>query len=294
MRGIILSGGLGTRLYPATISVSKQLIPVFDKPMIYYPLSILMMAGIREILIITTSKDLKSYKRLLGNGSQIGIKIFYKIQIKPRGLADAFNVGKKFIGKKNVCLILGDNIFYGDGLKLYLKNSINIVNNEDKAVIFTYPVSNPKSYGVLRLKKNKVISIIEKPKKTTSNQAVVGIYFYPNSVVKYVKLIKPSKRKELEITDLNNIFLRKKKLEVQEMGRGFSWHDAGSPDNLQEASQLIQIIEKRIGYKIGCIEEIALYNGWISKSKLIKIFKKYANSEYGNYLKKLTKIKIKK
>jgi glucose-1-phosphate thymidylyltransferase len=291
MKGIILSGGLGTRLYPSTISVSKQLIPIYDKPMIYYPLSILMMAGIREILIITTAKDLKSYKRLLGNGLQIGIKIFYKIQTKPRGLADAFNIGKKFIGKKNVCLILGDNIFYGDGLKSYLKNSINIVKHEDKAVIFTYPVSNPKNYGVLKSKNNKIISIIEKPKKFSSNQAVVGIYFYPNSVIKYIKLIKPSKRKELEITDLNNIFIKNKKLTVQEMGRGFSWHDAGSPDNLQEASQLIQIIEKRIGYKIGCIEEIALYNGWISKIKLIKIAKKYVNSEYGNYLNKLIKLK---
>jgi glucose-1-phosphate thymidylyltransferase len=289
MKGIILSGGLGSRLYPSTISVSKQLLPVYDKPMIYYPLSILMLAGIREILIITTTKDLKSYKRLLGNGSQIGIKIFYKIQTKPRGLVDSFNVGKKFIGKKNVCLILGDNIFYGDGLKSYLENSINIVKNEDKAVIFTYPVSNPKNYGILESKNNKIISIIEKPKKTTSNHAVVGIYFYPNSVIKYIKLIKPSKRKELEITDLNNIFLKNKKLKVQEMGRGFSWHDAGSPDNLQEASQLIQIIEKRIGYKIGCIEEIALNKKWISKNKIKKIAEKYLNSEYGKYLNSLIK-----
>ena len=287
MKGIILSGGLGTRLYPSTIAISKQLIPVYDKPMIYYPLSVLMLAGIREILIITTPKDILNYKRLLGNGHQIGIKIFYKIQIKPRGLVDAFILGKKFIGKSDVCLILGDNIFYGDGLISYLKRSINIVKQKNNAVIFTYPVLNPKNYGIIESKNKKIISIVEKPKKTTSKQAVVGIYFYPNSLLKYIKSIKPSDRGELEITDLNNIYLKNKKLEVQEMGRGFSWHDAGTPDNLIEASQLIQIIEKRIGYKIGCIEEVALHNHWINKTNLKKIVKKYINSEYGNYLKKL-------
>jgi glucose-1-phosphate thymidylyltransferase len=287
MKGIILSGGLGTRLYPSTTAISKQLIPVYDKPMIYYPLSVLMLAGIREILIITTVKDLKSYKILLGNGSQIGIKISYKTQKKPKGLVDAFKIGRKFIGKSDVCLILGDNIFYGDGLISYLDRSINIVKQKSNAVIFTYPVSNPNNYGILEKKNNKITSIVEKPKKTKSKKAVVGIYFYPNSLLKYVKSIKPSMRGELEITDLNNICLRNKKLEVQEMGRGFSWHDAGSPDNLHEASQLMQIIEKRIGYKIGCIEEIAFRNNWINKMHLKKIFKKYINSEYGSYLKRL-------
>jgi len=287
MRGIILSGGLGTRLYPSTIAISKQLIPVYDKPMIYYPLSVLMLAQIREILIITTIKDLNSYKSLLGDGSRIGIKIFYKTQTKPKGLVDAFKIGKKFIGKKDVCLILGDNIFYGDGLTSYLDRSINIVKHKNNAVIFTYPVSNPSNYGILESKNNKITAIIEKPKKTRSKEAIVGIYFYPNSLLKYLKLIKPSKRGELEISDLNNIFLKNKKLEVQEMGRGFSWHDAGTPDNLNEVSQLMQIIEKRIGYKIGCIEEVALQNNWINKNDLMKTIKKYNNSEYGNYLKKL-------
>jgi glucose-1-phosphate thymidylyltransferase len=290
MRGIILSGGSGTRLYPSTIAISKQLIPVYDKPMIYYPLSVLMLAGINEILIITTAKDLDSYKRLLGNGSQIGVKIFYKIQTKPKGLVDAFKIGKKFIGKHDVCLILGDNIFYGDGLTSYLHSSINIVKKKKNAVIFTYPVSNPSSYGILESKNNKITSIIEKPKKTQSKKAIVGIYFYPNVLLKYVNLIKPSNRGELEISDLNNIILKKKKLEVQQMGRGFAWHDAGSPDNLHEVSQLIQIIEKRIGYKIGCIEEIALNNNWIRKKDLKKIIIKYENSQYGNYLKTLLRL----
>jgi glucose-1-phosphate thymidylyltransferase len=287
MKGIILSGGLGTRLYPSTISISKQLMPVYDKPMVYYPLSVLMLAGIREILIITTVKDLHSYKKLLGNGSQIGIKLSYKTQAKPEGLVDAFKIGKSFIGKSDVCLILGDNIFYGDGLISYLHQSINIVKHKRNAVIFTYPVLNPHNYGILKLRNNKIISIIEKPKNSSSNQAVVGIYFYPNSVIKYFKLIRPSKRGELEITDLNNIYLKKKKLSIQQMGRGFSWHDAGSPDNLHEVSQLIQIIEKRIGYKIACIEEVAFRNNWIGKIHLNKIIKKYSNSEYGNYLKKI-------
>jgi glucose-1-phosphate thymidylyltransferase len=289
MKGIILSGGLGTRLYPTTTAISKQLIPVYDKPMIYYPLSVLMLAGIREILIITTVKDLRSYKRLLGNGFQIGIKISYKTQTKPRGLVDAFKIGKNFIGKSDVCLILGDNIFYGDGLISYLNRSVNIVKKKNNAVVFTYPVSNPNNYGILEKNNNKITSIIEKPKKSRSKQAVVGIYFYPNSLLKYVKSIKSSKRGELEITDLNNMCLKNKKLEVQEMGRGFSWHDAGSPDNLLEASQLMQIIEKRIGYKIGCIEEVALHNRWINKTDLKKTVKKYINSEYGSYLKRLIK-----
>jgi glucose-1-phosphate thymidylyltransferase len=287
MKGIILSGGLGTRLYPATIAVSKQLIPVYDKPMIYYPLSVLMLSGIRDILIITTPHDLKSYQKLLKNGSDFGINISYKAQENPKGLADAFILGKKFIGKESVCLILGDNIFYGDGLSLYLKKSVEEVKKNGNAVLFTYSVTNPSSYGIITLKKNKINYIVEKPKKPSSNNAVVGLYFYPNSVVEFCRLIKPSKRGELEITDINNIYIKNKKVRIQKLGRGFSWHDAGSPDNLHEVSQLIQIIEKRMGYKIGCPEEIAMNNMWIKINKIKRLIKKYQNSEYGNYLKKI-------
>jgi glucose-1-phosphate thymidylyltransferase len=287
MKGIILSGGLGTRLYPSTIAVSKQLIPVYDKPMIYYPLSVLMLAGIKEILIITTKYDLDSYKKLFKNISKIGVKITFAAQLKPRGLVDAFMIGKNFIGKDDVCLILGDNIFYGDGLTDYLKESINIVKQEKSAVLFSYPVADVSNYGIVNIKNNKIHSIIEKPKKTNSTQAIVGLYFYPNSVVRFAKNVRLSKRKELEITDLNNIYLKKNILKVQRLGRGFSWHDAGSPNNLHEASQLISIIEKRIGYKIGCIEEIAYKNNWISKNNLSEIVKKYNDSEYKTYLKKI-------
>jgi len=287
MRGIILAGGLGTRLYPSTLAVSKQLMPVYDKPMIYYPLSVLMLAGIRDILLITTAFDLKNYKKLFGNGSKIGIKLKYQIQKKPKGLADAFIIGKNFIGKNSVCLILGDNIFYGDGLIDYLNKSKDIVYKEKKAVIFTYPVSNPSDYGIVSKKNNKFTKIIEKPKKTNSNKAVVGLYFYPNSILEYSKLVNFSKRKELEITDLNNIYLKKKELEVLELGRGFSWHDGGTPGSLQDVSQFIQTIEKRMQYKIACIEEIAFNNKWISKKKLIKLYIQNKNSEYGAYLKKI-------
>lgn len=268
MRGIILSGGLGTRLYPATIAVSKQLIPVYDKPMIYYPLSVLMLSGIRDILLITTPYDLKSYQKLLKNGSDFGINIRYKVQNKPRGLADAFILGRKFIGSDSVCLILGDNIFYGDGLSSYLTKASEEVEKNKNAVLFTYSVSNPSSYGIINVKKNKITHIIEKPKKPASNNAVVGLYFYPNTVIEHSKLIKPSKRGELEITDINNIYIKNRKVIIQQMGRGFSWHDAGSPDNLHEVSQLIQITEKRMGYKIGCPEEIAINKMWINKKKL--------------------------
>jgi glucose-1-phosphate thymidylyltransferase len=287
MRGIILAGGLGTRLYPSTLAVSKQLMPVYDKPMIYYPLSVLMLAGIRDILLITTAFDLKNYKKLFGNGSKIGIKLKYQIQKKPKGLVDAFIIGKNFIGKNSVCLILGDNIFYGDGLIDYLNKSKDIVYKEKKAVIFTYPVSNPSDYGIVSRKNNKFTKIIEKPKKTNSNKAVVGLYFYPNSILEYSKLVNFSKRKELEITDLNNIYLKKKELEVLELGRGFSWHDGGSPGSLQDVSQFIQTIEKRMQYKIACIEEIAFNNKWISKKQLIKLYIQNKNSEYGAYLKKI-------
>jgi glucose-1-phosphate thymidylyltransferase len=287
MKGIILAGGLGTRLYPSTLAVSKQLMPVYDKPMIYYPLSVLMLAGIKDILLITTAFDLKNYKKLFGNGSKIGIKLKYKIQKKPKGLVDAFILGKNFIGKDSVCLILGDNIFYGDGLVGYLKKTKEIVHKEKKAVIFTYPVSNPSDYGIVVSKNNKFKKIIEKPKKTNSNKAVVGLYFYPNSILKYSKLVNFSKRKELEITDLNNIYLKKKQLEILELGRGFSWHDGGTPNSLQDAGQFIQTIEKRMQYKIACIEEIAFNNNWISKKQLIKLSTKYKGSEYGTYLKRI-------
>jgi glucose-1-phosphate thymidylyltransferase len=287
MKGIILSGGMGTRLFPSTVAVSKQLIPVYDKPMIYYPLSVLMLAGINDILIITTKYDLSSYKKLFKGISKIGIKITFAVQAKPRGLVDAFIIGKKFIGKDDVCLILGDNIFYGDGLTDYLKKSINTVRQEKNAVLFSYPVADVSNYGIVNIKNNKIISIIEKPKKTKSTEAVVGLYFYPNSVIRFAKNVRPSKRKELEITDLNNIYLKKNILKVQRLGRGFSWHDAGSPNNLHEASQLISIIEKRIGYKIGCIEEIAYKNKWINKNNLSEIVKRYNDSEYKTYLKKI-------
>jgi glucose-1-phosphate thymidylyltransferase len=289
MKGIILSGGLGTRLYPATFATSKQLLPVFNKPMIYYSLSTLMLANIRDILLITTAEDVGNYKKLFGDGSRLGMKITYAIQKKPRGLVDAFHVGSKFIGKEDVCLILGDNIFYGDGFSNLLKESKKIVENKKNAVIFTFPVKNPSDYGIANIKNNKLKSLVEKPKNSKSNDAIVGLYFYPNSVVQFSKKIKQSKRKELEITDLNNLYLNLKKLEVIQMGRGYAWFDAGSTDSLHEVSQLIKSIESRMGYKIGCIEEIALNKKWISKVKIKKIANKYLNSDYGKYLNSLIK-----
>jgi glucose-1-phosphate thymidylyltransferase len=289
MKGIILSGGFGTRLYPATFVTSKQLLPVFNKPMIYYSLSTLMLANIRDILLITTAEDVKNYKKLFGDGSRLGMKITYAIQKKPRGLVDAFHVGSKFIGKEDVCLILGDNIFYGDGFSNLLEESKKIVENKKNAVIFTFPVKNPSDYGIANIKNKKLKSLVEKPKNSKSNDAVVGLYFYPNSVVPFSKKIKPSKRKELEITDLNNLYLNLKKLEVIQMGRGYAWFDAGSTDSLHEVSQLIKSIESRMGYKIGCIEEIALNKKWISKNKIKKIVDKYSNSDYGKYLNSLIK-----
>lgn len=287
MKGIILAGGLGKRLYPSTLAVSKQLMPVYDKPMIYYSLSVLMLAGIRDILLITTPHDLRNYKKLFGNGSQIGITLKYKIQKKAKGLVDAFILGRKFIGKNNVCLILGDNIFYGDGLVKFLNKAKDIVENQNKAVIYTYPVANPTEYGIVIRKDNKIFKIIEKPKNTKSNQAIVGLYFYPNSIIQYSKLVKPSKRNELEITDVNKIYLQKKEIEVLELGRGFSWHDAGSSNSLHDVSQFIQMIEKRMQYKIACLEEIALNNKWVSKKKIKSLSLKYKDSIYGSYLQKL-------
>ena len=289
MKGIILSGGMGTRLYPTTKVVSKQLLPVFNKPMIYYPLSTLMLAGIKDILIITTKHDLDNYKKLFGNGSRLGIKIDYLIQKKPKGLVDAFKIGSKFIGRDDVCLILGDNIFYGDGFIQLLKKSKEIIKNKKNAVIFSFVVNNPSDYGIVNLKKNKIISIVEKPKNNKNKDAVVGLYFYPNDVIKLAKKIKPSKRGELEITDLNKNYLKLNRLSIQRMGRGYAWFDAGSVDSLHEVSQFIRSIENRMGYKIGCIEEIALKNKWISKDIIKKIDKKNLNSDYGKYLQGLCK-----
>ena len=289
MKGIILAGGLGTRLYPATLSVCKQLLPVYDKPMIFYPLSVLMLANIKDILIISRKEDLSKFKRLLGNGSDLGIKITYAVQNQPKGLVDAFIIGKKFIKKDNVCLVLGDNLFYGDGLPNLLNDAINYVEKNKKAIIFSYKVSNPSNYGVVIEKNNKVQSIIEKPKNTKSKNAIIGLYVYPNKVIKLSKKIKPSKRGELEITDLNNLFLKEKKLELRKFGRGIAWFDTGSAENLYEASQLIRIMEKRIGYKIGCPEEISFNKNWIGIKRYKKNINKYEKSEYGKYLKELIK-----
>ena len=251
MKGIILSGGLGTRLYPSTIAVSKQLLPVYNKPMIYYSLSCLMLAKIKDILLITTEKDISSYKKLFGDGSHLGIKITYAIQRQPKGLVDAFYIGSKFIGKEDVCLILGDNIFYGDGFSDLLIESKKIVKNKKNAVIFTFPVKNPSEYGIANIVNDKLVSLVEKPKKIDKKNAVVGLYFYPNSVIKLAKKVKPSKRGEIEITDLNKIYLKLKKIVAVQMGRGYAWFDAGSVDSLHEVSQLIKSIENRMGYKIG-------------------------------------------
>ena len=289
MKGIILAGGLGTRLYPATYSVCKQLLPVYDKPMIFYPLSVLMLANIRDILIITTKKDLPNFKNLLGEGNHLGIKISYAVQHEPRGLVDAFIIGKKFIKKDNVCLILGDNLFYGEGLPQLLRQSIEIVKKNKKAIIFSYKVSNPKNYGVVKEKNNKIVTLVEKPTRSNFKDAVIGLYLYPNEVLNLSKKIKPSKRGELEITDLNNLFLKNKSLELRKLGRGISWFDTGSAENLYEASQLIRIIEKRIGYKIGCLEEISLNKKWINKKKFQQNIKKYKKSQYGKYLMELIK-----
>lgn len=289
MKGIILAGGLGTRLYPATLSVCKQLLPVYDKPMIFYPLSVLMLANIKDILIISRKEDLNKFKKLLGNGTFLGIKITYAIQNKPKGLVDAFLIGKEFIKKDNVCLVLGDNLFYGDGLPKLLNDAINYVENKKKAIIFSYKVSNPSNYGVVKEKNNKILSIVEKPKNSKSKDAIIGLYVYPNNVIKLSTKIKPSKRGELEITDLNKLFLKEKKLELRKFGRGIAWFDTGSAENLYEASQLIRIMEKRIGYKIGCPEEISFNKEWIGKKKYEKIIKKYEKSEYGKYLKEIIK-----
>jgi glucose-1-phosphate thymidylyltransferase len=283
-RGIILAGGHGTRLSPLTKIINKQLLPLYDKPIIFYPLSVLMLAGIKDILIITNSSEGKNFKKILGNGSNFGIKIQYIEQKKPNGLPEAFIIGKKFIKNQNIALILGDNFFYGQD---FVKNLIKSLELKEGSTIFTYPVSNPKDYGVVEFKNNKIINIKEKPKKTNSNLAITGIYLFDKNVINFVKKLKPSKRKELEIVDLIKKYLKIKKLNVEFIGRGNAWLDTGNVNSLHKTSEFVANIESRQGLKIACLEEIALNNKWISKSIIKKQINFYGNCNYSKYLKKL-------
>jgi len=287
MKGIILAGGSGTRLYPITLSTSKQLLSIYDKPMIYYPLSILLLGGIRDILIITTPRDENHFKDLLGNGNSLGINIEYKVQEKPNGIAEAILIGEDFIGSSSVCLILGDNIFYGDGLSELIEKSIQRTNN-DKSTIFAYRVNDPKRYGIVEISNNgQAISIEEKPKNPKSNFAITGIYFYPNNVLKNIQKINYSDRGELEITDLNKTYLMQNQLYVEKLMRGYTWIDTGTFDSLLESSNFISSIQKRQGLKIACIEEIAFRKKFIKQDQLLRLAKKYKNNEFGRYLKSL-------
>ena len=288
MKGIILAGGSGSRLYPITKSVSKQLLAVYDKPMIYYPLSVLMIAGIREILIITTPEDQSQFQKLLGTGNELGLNLEYAVQEQPKGLAEAFIIGEEFLNGDAACLVLGDNIFYGQGFKFLLQNAIAACDNEHKATVFGYYVNDPERYGVVDFDKNaKVLSIEEKPETPKSNFAVTGLYFYPNEVVEIAKACSPSERGELEITSVNQEFLKRNKLNVELMGRGYAWLDTGTHDSMLEASNFIQTIEKRQGLKIACLEEIAYRNGYIDKNQLEKIAANLGKGDYAQYLKKL-------
>lgn len=289
-KGIILAGGSGTRLYPLTMVTSKQLLPIYDKPMIYYPLSTLMLAGIRDILIISKPNDLPNFEKLLGNGAQYGINISYKVQPSPDGLAQAFILGEDFIGEDNCAMILGDNIFHGNGLTTQLKKA---VENTGRATVFGYYVEDPERFGVVEFDENgKVISLEEKPEIPKSNYAVTGLYFYDNKVCEYAKSLKPSPRGELEITDLNKIYLEKGKLDVITLGRGYGWLDTGTVDSLSEASEYVRVIENRQGLKISCIEEISYKNGWINKETLLESVVKYGKSPYGKHLKNVAEGKV--
>jgi len=288
MKGIVLAGGSGTRLYPITKGVSKQLLPIYDKPMVYYPISALMLAGIKDILIISTPYDLPGFQRLLGDGSDFGVRFEYAEQPSPDGLAQAFIIGEKFIGDDSACLVLGDNIFYGNGFTNLLKQAVNDAENNSKATVFGYWVSDPERYGVAEFdKEGNVLSIEEKPKNPKSNYAVVGLYFYPNKVVEVAKNIKPSARGELEITSVNQEFLKEGSLKVQLLGRGFAWLDTGTHDSLSEASTFVEVIEKRTGLKIACLEGIAYRQGWISEEKMRENAQPMIKNEYGQYLLKV-------
>ena len=288
MKGIVLAGGSGTRLYPITKGVSKQLLPIFDKPMVYYPISVLMMAGIRDILIISTPQDLPGFQRLLGDGSDYGVNFSYAEQPSPDGLAQAFIIGEEFIGDDCACLVLGDNIFQGAGISSLLKNAVVDAEQNNKATVFGYWVNDPERYGVAEFDKNgNCVSIEEKPKNPKSNYAVVGLYFYPNKVVEIAKNVKPSARGELEITSVNQAFLNNGELKVQVFDRGFAWLDTGTHDSLAEASTYIEVLEKRTGLKVACLEEIAYTQGWITKEKIQELAQPMAKNQYGQYLLKL-------
>ena len=288
MKGIVLAGGSGTRLYPITKGVSKQLLPIYDKPMIFYPVSVLMLAGIREILIISTPQDLPGFRRLLGDGSDYGVRFEYAEQPSPDGLAQAFIIGERFIGDDSVCLVLGDNIFYGQSFTRMLKEAVDKVENEQKATVFGYYVNDPERYGVAEFDADgNVLSIEEKPKEPKSNYAVVGLYFYPNRVVGVAKNIKPSARGELEITTVNQWFLKDGELKVQLLGRGFAWLDTGTHDSLSEASTFVEVIEKRQGLKVACLEEIAFKQGWIDEKRLEQVALPMIKNQYGQYLMRL-------
>lgn len=288
MKGIVLAGGSGTRLHPITRGVSKQLLPVYDKPMVYYPISMLMLAGIRDILVITTPEDQASYKRLLGDGSDFGISLSYTPQANPDGLAQAFILGEDFIGDEDVCLVLGDNIFYGQDLSSKLIRAVETANTEKNATVFGYQVKDPKQFGVVSFdERKKAVSIEEKPTNPKSNYAVTGLYFFPNSVVEIAKSVSPSHRNELEITSVNNEYLKKGRLHVEVLGRGYAWLDTGTHGSLMEASLFVHTVEQRQGYKIACLEEIAYVNGWLSKEQITLIAKPLMKSGYGQYLMEL-------